>query len=215
MNNYGPKHFNQQFREDPDPFGYYSSEYEYIKYERTLSEIKRQRQPENVEKILELGCANGAFIQRLRSRFETAEITAVDFSNKALEIARDRVSEVTFRQSEMTNFVKQTAENFDLIIASECLYYLSDSNTVTDLIQFVDDLYECLRSCGSVISANIYGHDERDNVVMTETTVDVLRILFERRFDHIKVQSFTEPKGSGSDERIHTYKIWSMLKTDE
>jgi tRNA1(Val) A37 N6-methylase TrmN6 len=77
-------YFEEKF-EEPDPWKYFASSYEKIKYRRQL-DIIQDRCP-NPDKILEIGSAEGAQTLLLAETFPEAKITAVEISSKAIQRA--------------------------------------------------------------------------------------------------------------------------------
>jgi peptidoglycan/xylan/chitin deacetylase (PgdA/CDA1 family)/predicted TPR repeat methyltransferase len=114
------KAFWDTFFEQVDPWNY-SSPYEQIKYERTLSLIPAGR----IGKALELACAEGHFTAQLAGRVE--QLTATDISERALQRARTRCTNfanVSFRPFDLA--VEPVPQGLDLIVCSEVLYFLKD-----------------------------------------------------------------------------------------
>lgn len=119
------------FRQITDPWNFEKSVFEYKRYQILLEYIKNL----NPKKVLELGCAEGVFTQKLSKICK--DITAVEVSKTAIKRAKKRVVKVRFINSD---FIKLTPkfekEFFDLVIASEVLYYLKEN----DICQFLRTL---------------------------------------------------------------------------
>src|SRR6266498_4880654 len=81
----------------------------------------------NGKKVLEIGCGRGDFAIRLAQQFPTAAIIAVDFSDKAIEIARAQSGEmnpgVTFQVEDAEN-LRLPERAFDQVISCECLEHV-------------------------------------------------------------------------------------------
>jgi peptidoglycan/xylan/chitin deacetylase (PgdA/CDA1 family) len=109
-----------------DPWNY-GSDYEQIKYERTLAFV-----PPGIERALELACAEGHFTLRLAGRVR--HLTATDISQTALARAQARcasIANIVFRK---LDFIADTLPTgFDLIVCSEALYYLEDRDQLAAL----------------------------------------------------------------------------------
>lgn len=109
------------FSRGEDPYGYLSRPYErsrLVAMEEALGDRRYQR-------ALEVGCAEGAFTERLAPR--AGLVTALDISPTALERARGRLkgrSGVEFAEADLRAWSPSTDEGYDLIILGDLLYYL-------------------------------------------------------------------------------------------
>ncbi|HET6391046.1 SAM-dependent methyltransferase [Hyphomicrobium sp.] len=122
------------------------SQYEQEKYQHTLKLL-----PEDIAKdALELGCAEGIFTEMLSARAE--RVLATDISMVAIERARERcarLSNVSFAWCDISASLPRG--EFDLIVCSEILYYLQDSNALQDFSERIGSL---LRPGGSLVLAH-------------------------------------------------------------
>lgn len=165
----GADHFEARFQADPDPWGYTSSSYETTKYRHTLEACG----PGPFPRALELGAAIGVFSALLADR--CAALTTVDFSPTAVALARERLSGATnvrVVEGAVPDAVLDE-EPFDLVVASEILYYLPDDDfrrtverlpvllrdgarlvavhwtgRAPDLARSAEETHRALRSCG-------------------------------------------------------------------
>ena len=116
---FGRERFERLYEADPDPWDYGSSDYEDEKYARTLDAIG----PGPFGRVLEVGCSIGVFTERLAPLCR--ELVAIDFSHRALELARERLEEHDNVEIVHASFPEDVPEGpWDLIICSEVLYYL-------------------------------------------------------------------------------------------
>lgn len=114
------EYFENLYAESRDPWGFETSEYERDKYERTLSVLaSRQRR---YRRALEAGCSIGVFTAMLAPLCD--ELLAVDVSETALAVARERLAGFPHVRVELRRLPEDMPEGpFDLIIASEVMYY--------------------------------------------------------------------------------------------
>jgi len=111
-------YFEDLYAESTDPWGFETSDYERKKYERTLESLGERR----FRQAFEAGSSIGVFTAMLAPRCE--ELLAVDTSEKAFEIARERLAEQSHVRVERRTLPEEMPEGpFDLIVASEVLYY--------------------------------------------------------------------------------------------
>jgi cyclopropane fatty-acyl-phospholipid synthase-like methyltransferase len=113
--------FEARYRADPDPWGYTASDYERRKYEATLAACGSGP----FSSALELGGSIGVFSAMLAPRCE--RLITVDVSPTAVADARSRLA--GHRGVEpIVGAIPEAVPRlpFDLVLASEILYYLTD-----------------------------------------------------------------------------------------
>jgi len=102
-----------------DPWDYRTSAYEREKYAHTLRALPGAR----LGAVLELGCSIGVFTEQLAARSEL--VVALDFSPRAIELARERVGGLANVQLVQASFPEELPPgDWDTIVCSEILYYL-------------------------------------------------------------------------------------------
>jgi SAM-dependent methyltransferase len=112
------EYFENLYEQLPDPWGFETSPYERKKYERTLGVLQGRR----YQRALEVGCSIGVFTVKLAPLCD--EVLAVDVSERAVAAARERLAGFPHVRVERRGLPEDTPEGpFDLIVASEVLYY--------------------------------------------------------------------------------------------
>ncbi|HEX3689350.1 MAG TPA: SAM-dependent methyltransferase [Solirubrobacteraceae bacterium] len=112
-------HFEAEYGADPDPWGYRSSAYEQAKYAATLAACG----PGPFDNALELGGSIGAFSARLAPRCR--RLTTIDYSPTAVRRARAALAQHGQARVVLGAVPEDLPEgSFDLVVASETLYYL-------------------------------------------------------------------------------------------
>jgi SAM-dependent methyltransferase len=113
--------FEARYRADPDPWGYLASEYELRKYAATLEACG----PGPFACALELGGSIGVFSAMLAPRCD--RLVTVDVSPTAVASARGRLAGHP-AVDPIVGAIPAAVPRlpFDLVVASEILYYLSD-----------------------------------------------------------------------------------------
>ncbi len=98
-------------------------------------------------KVLEVGCGRGVFCQYLKNQYPNADITGVDFSEKAIEIASLRNKQKNDINFRVENAESLTFENdsFDIVISCETLEHVSRPHLM------VKELYRVLKYNGECI----------------------------------------------------------------
>jgi SAM-dependent methyltransferase len=111
--------FERLYAESSDPWGYDSSEYERGKYAATLGALDGRVYGRG----LEVGCSIGAFTELLADR--CGSLTALDFSPRAVALARERLAQHAHVRIIEASFPEQApVGRWDLVVCSEVLYYL-------------------------------------------------------------------------------------------
>lgn len=151
-----PEHFESLYTADNDPWNFATSWYERRKYALTMASLPK----EHYASALEVGCSIGAMTTLLAPRCDV--VLAVDCAPTAVAAARqvlDGIANVTVEVAQLPADLPDLT--FDLIVASEVLYYF----TGKDLEQLLDGLISRLRPGGDVVLAHwrasdkVYGYD--------------------------------------------------------
>lgn len=140
--------FESRYRTDPDPWGYDSSPYERAKYLATLSACG----PGPFASALELGASIGAFTALLAPRC-TALIT-LDAAPTAVDLARRRLAgdPALAHVDARTAIIPAEIPHgpFDLVVASEILYYLDSA----ELRATLDRLRQVITPGGRLVAVH-------------------------------------------------------------
>ncbi len=136
-----PAGFEALFRKDPDPWDYAGSRFESFKREVLLHACGDRI----AGRGLELACANGETSRHLARR--CLRLLAVDASPTVIATARQRVRDrrVTFAVAELPS--ETPHGTFDLIVASELLYYMRR----TDMDALLARLKQSLAPRGRIV----------------------------------------------------------------
>jgi cyclopropane fatty-acyl-phospholipid synthase-like methyltransferase len=112
-------YFRMVYEAREDPWDFETSPYEAAKYGRTLAALTRDR----YTSALEIGCSIGVLTGRLAQH--CGELLSLDVSERALDRARARCADLPQVRFEQRRLPQQFPPGrFDLIVASEVLYYL-------------------------------------------------------------------------------------------
>lgn len=120
--------FDRLYDSDEDPFGFDRSSEEQLKFRRTL-ELCGDGE---LGRVLEIGCAVGSFTELIAPR--SAEVLAIDVSATAVERAVERLREQSHVRFETKILPEEfPEEQFDLVVASDVLYYLRVDEVLASL----------------------------------------------------------------------------------
>jgi SAM-dependent methyltransferase len=114
----GAAYFEALYAADEDPWDFTTSAYERAKYDRTVAALGDRR----FARGLEAGCSIGVLTARLAERCD--RLLAVDVSPLAVARARERLAGAPGVAVERRALPEEMPVGpFDLIVASEVLYY--------------------------------------------------------------------------------------------
>ena len=202
---------------DGDPWGFYESEYERRKYERTIAALSARKPPESVETILDLGCGNGAATKLIAERYPDADVVGVDIAEPALETARERAPEATYERADVVEFVRETDRTFDAVVELECCCYLAADRSVTDLLEFADALRDGLASDGCLVSTHVHMPDGGDPSIEQERTARTVRTVFETAFERVGRERYVDRKRVALDPdepAEQPYEVWTFRRAE-
>ncbi|MGQ9472601.1 MAG: class I SAM-dependent DNA methyltransferase [Candidatus Caldatribacteriaceae bacterium] len=199
---FNEQHFENLYRRQEDPWQYKSSLFEREKYQKTLQTI-----PQEVQFILEIGCSEGVFTELLLQKGK--RVLGIDISETALQRAQERLKKYS-GQFELKK-VNIVADNklvgpFDLVLASEVLYYLGNHSV---LLSLEEKFFHLLREEGYLLLVHFYpsgkiihdifsrkGHFER---VWEEVTYHPERDYIITLFQKIRISSKTHVSMGNND----------------
>jgi trans-aconitate methyltransferase len=172
-------YFQDLYARDPDPWHFASSEYERDKYAATLAAIGDTE----IARAWEVGCSIGVFTESLAAR--CGALLAVDVAKAALDQARRNCigrPNVTFQ---LLSVPREWPEGqFDLIVFSEVLYFLS----AADIRLTARRAVETLSSQGRIVLVNWTGEtghalsgDAAAETFHEVATADLTTLCRERR----------------------------------
>jgi predicted TPR repeat methyltransferase len=131
----GREYFEGLYAESGDPWDFETSEYEWKKYERTLAVLGGR----TFRRALEAGASIGVFTGMLAEHCD--DLLAVDVSERAVAAARERLSGRTHVRVERRTLPEEMPDGpFDLIVASEVLYYFPREEMLAVLHGFEREL---------------------------------------------------------------------------
>ena len=137
--------FEARYQVDPDPWRYASSEYERDKYERDARGLRRR----TVRRCARAGASIGVFTELLAPRCE--RLTTIDGAPTAVAAARRRLAGATHVDTVLGEIPDSIPiRRFDLVVASEILYYL----TAAELARTLGRLESSMIRGGRLVAAH-------------------------------------------------------------
>jgi SAM-dependent methyltransferase len=163
-------------------------------------------------RILDFGCGNGWFTERVADLGETY---AIDLSPEAIAVARTRRSDVTFMCDNLyraplpTNF-------FDVVVSQEVISHVEDQT------KFINRAAEVLKPAGHFIitSGNRFVMDRLGDVgwhnyppehIENELTCSEMRKLLRPRFNVLRMRTIIPHGSRGILRVVNSYKLARLL----
>lgn len=75
-------------------------------------------------RILEVGCGEGLFTERLAARYPDAEVCGIDITPRVGRLFSGDVSRVTFRHEAIADFARAREQAFDLVVVCDVLHHV-------------------------------------------------------------------------------------------
>jgi predicted TPR repeat methyltransferase len=138
-----PEYFERMYAASPDPWDFVGSSYERAKYLATLAVLGER----NFHCAFEIGCSIGFLTSMLATKCQS--LLAVDVVESALVMARETCATLKHVNLQVPLDWPEKQE-FDLIICSEVLYFLSP----TDIEIVAELVFESLLPGGNVLLVN-------------------------------------------------------------
>lgn len=164
-----PDYFERIYTTSDDPYGFDRNDFEQLKFARLLEVCGDGP----FERALEVGCAVGSFTELLAPRCR--ELVAVDISATAVARAAERLSFFAGVTCEVRNLPSDLPSgSFDLIVASDVLYYWIKADVEAAVRRFAT----ALRPGGALVAAHyvppwgvLLTGDEAHDIVRATTTL--------------------------------------------
>ena len=158
-------YFEELYAGSDDPWNFETSAYEKEKYEQTLAALGDRR----FRRALEAGASIGVFTAMLAGRCDA--LLAVDVSEKAVAAARERLRDLGHVTVERRTLPEQMPRGpFDLIVASEVLYYFTREEMLATLAAFEREL-----APGGVLLAVHWRRETKTYPLQGDEVHDLLR----------------------------------------
>ncbi len=139
------EYFEELYATSGDPWNFETSDYEREKYRRTLGILGDRR----FRRALEAGASIGVFTEMLAVRCD--ELLAVDVSEKAVAAARERLAALDHVEVERRTLPEEMPGGpFDLIVASEVLYYFPRE----EMLQMLEGFEGALAPGGALLAVH-------------------------------------------------------------
>lgn len=145
------EYFEKLYEATVDPFRIWRSEYEQSKRAHALGLLQK----DHYGSIFEPGCGNGAFSLELAGFCD--HLTSVDWSEDALRAAALHCAGIPNVEFYELDFPRSLPnQRFDLLVASELLYYFADDR----LNVFFESLPEIVKPGGEILLVHWRGKSD-------------------------------------------------------
>ncbi|MCX6695619.1 MAG: class I SAM-dependent methyltransferase [Candidatus Altiarchaeota archaeon] len=169
------ENFEKLFRSKNDPWNFEKSAWERKRFS-IISEFIAEVKP---HKVLEVGCAEGACTEKIAEK--CGELWAIDASKTALEKAQKRVPKARFLCGDFAKLFKElSGERFDMVVASEVLYYIKEED-IRDSLKTMNTRY--------LLTSNFGTFSTRLNNIVMECGFCEVKSRWLRGIDDLQLKS--------------------------
>lgn len=145
---------NRQFGKREDPFSYATTPYEAAR----LDAMDAALGPGGLDAVLEVGCAEGHFTERLARK--AAKVTALDISDVALARASKRAPGAFFAEADLMTWVPRPGAAYDAIVLGDVLYYLDRPGVGPEFASLFPRVASWLKPGGRLLLAHGFSSDK-------------------------------------------------------
>ncbi len=122
-------------------YGYGINGYQIFRHHFLIELLKQEIKDDIPLSVLDVGCGVGDFVSLVKRNFATKRLVGVDFVEPVVITAAQRFPEIEFGRDSLPK-LETVSGKFDLIIASEVLYYLSEPEQHYAMERFDELLYD-------------------------------------------------------------------------
>jgi 2-polyprenyl-3-methyl-5-hydroxy-6-metoxy-1,4-benzoquinol methylase len=181
-------HFERLYQSNPDPWGFKTSPYEQAKYHSTVAVLGDRCFASG----LEVGCSIGVLTRMLAPRCK--DLLGIDIVEDPLPEARTRCADqghVRFERMQVP--LNWPSGQFDLMVFSELLYFLSEA----DIARCAHHVADTLIPAGLVVLVNWLGHTDDSSPAdaapdrFVAAASDALRLVRQERHERYRLDLLT------------------------
>ena len=144
------------------------NEYPFAGYKNVLNRIYSGIHKKINGKILDIGFGTGVLTQKLYH--DGYEIFGVDFSDRMIEIAKEKMPNATLIQYDFSNGMPEILldNKYDYIISTYAIHHLTTDNK----IHFINQLLKCLKESGVVLIGDVAFETQKQQNICREKSGD-------------------------------------------
>lgn len=163
-----PGGFEEIFKRAGDPWEFENSEFEDMRFKVMRDYLLEV----GGGKVLELGCAEGHFTERIAGDCES--LVCIDVSPTAIKKAWGKTGEPEYLCGDFTRDNTLLEGCYDVAIAGEILYYLTEKE-IEETLKRLKTRY--------LITSNFIGHNRKINGIIRESDYEEIKHRAIKRFE--------------------------------
>ena len=156
--------FAENLWKHADFWEFETSEYERLRFARTVEVLQGERYARG----LELGCGAGHFTRLLAPHVD--RLVAYDISPTAIERARAGGGTIDFRAGNAMDYAWRADGPWDLIVMNDTICYLGWLYSFFDIAWFASEIHEAIRPGGRFLMANTMDRQGYDKLLLPHIT---------------------------------------------
>lgn len=162
-------------------------------------------------KIFEVGCGTGWLCEKL---VKIGDVTGIDLSNEAIDIARKRVPTASFVAGDVMNETT-THGNYNLLITMETIFYVENQPA------FVNKIASLLEKDGYLLltAVNKFVFDRRDDIgppgqgqIRKWLTLRQIKFLLNKEFTILSIATVLPAGNLGILRIVNSHKVNRLLE---
>jgi 2-polyprenyl-3-methyl-5-hydroxy-6-metoxy-1,4-benzoquinol methylase len=135
-----------------------------------------------VGKCLEVGCANGVFLEHFKTKFPKWKLVGLDLSESMLEIARKKDNTINYLHTALESY--KTREKYDLIACFETLEHVFDEKAVLTRI------HRLIKKKGVFIGSIPLGKYHKSHSDARHFTKESIKELLKIYFKEVHIEEY-------------------------
>lgn len=145
-----------------------ANDYPFAGYKNVLNEIYNIVRTNNGNKVLDIGFGTAVLTTKLYN--DNYKIFGIDFSNKMIEIAQNKMPKATLIQYDFSKGLPNEIlnENFDFIISTYAIHHLNDAEKT----KFINMLLSLLNDNGKIILGDVAFSNANDLEICRKNSKD-------------------------------------------
>jgi ubiquinone/menaquinone biosynthesis C-methylase UbiE len=158
----------------------------------------------SLDSVLDLGCGDGVFSRQIFQGLTLGQYWGVDLAHQAITLAQENLQDlapqINFFPGEISIFIAQCEQQFELILAGFCLHHLSAQQKQ----EFLREARRCLTPRGRLIWVDVFrqegesreGYLKRYENIMKNHWTNLSTQVKEQTLDHICQSDYPEMASS-------------------
>lgn len=131
--------FNKDVEENEGYLYTTNAKYSSIVANQRITEVANELIPNNIKTLIDIGCGDGTYTSTIKKAHPHIEVTGIDPSTKAINIATRRFPNINFSDVNIYDVDKLTVRTYNLSVIRGVLHHLSDQSQAINNAFLISD----------------------------------------------------------------------------